>query len=113
MGEAAAVALEILKQTSGLEAARQLYRQMLKLPPAGGSLFHAILDMEEAALPSSDCLSEPQLTQLYEVRDNLGQLKDPAGRFAFTLRGTGQSWLFSCGSVYDQGYSNEPAWSCV
>ena len=71
MGEAAAVAMDIVKQFSGLVAARQFYRQMLKLPPAGGSLHHAILDMEEAALSTSDCLSEPQLTQLYEVRQQI------------------------------------------
>ena len=67
MGEAAAEAVRAVQRASGLEAARQLYRQLLRLPPAGGSLMHALLDLEHAALGTSEGLSEAQLLQLYEV----------------------------------------------
>lgn len=46
MGAVAAAALEALHQTRGVEAARIVYRRLLALPPAGGALFHAILDIE-------------------------------------------------------------------
>lgn len=46
MGEVAAAAVEMVHQTRGLDAARAVYRRLLSLPPAGGSLFHALLDLE-------------------------------------------------------------------
>jgi U3 small nucleolar RNA-associated protein 6 len=67
MGEAAAVAVRAVQRASGLEAARQLYRQLLALPPAGGSLLHALLDLEHAALDTPERLSDAQLQQLFEV----------------------------------------------
>ena len=67
MGEAAAAAVRTVHRVSGLEAARQLYRQLLRLPPAGGTFFHALLDMEQAAASTSERLSHAAWLQLYEV----------------------------------------------
>ncbi|EIE27370.1 hypothetical protein COCSUDRAFT_11398 [Coccomyxa subellipsoidea C-169] len=63
MGEAAAVAVQAVRDTSGLPAARQLYRRLLKIPPAGGSLMHAVLDMELGA-SAEEALSAAELDRV-------------------------------------------------
>ncbi len=67
MGEAAAVAVQAVRNTSGLLAARQLYQRLLKIPPAGGSLMHAVLDMELGA-SAEQALSAAELDRVFEVR---------------------------------------------
>ena len=68
MGEAAVAAVRAVHRMSGLGAARQLYRQLLRLPPAGGSFFHALLDQEvHGAVAPSERLSQAAWLQLYEV----------------------------------------------
>ena len=49
MGAVAAAAVEVMTVLGGLPAARKLYKRLLALPPAGGSLFHHLLDLEIAA----------------------------------------------------------------
>lgn len=46
MGAVAAAALRALAELSGAQAARRFYQALLRLPPAGGELFHAILELE-------------------------------------------------------------------
>ena len=46
MGSVAAAAVEVTTVLGGLPAARKLYKRLLALPPAGGSLFHHLLDLE-------------------------------------------------------------------
>lgn len=80
MGAVAAAVLAAVECTQGLEAARRLYRGLLKLPPAGGELMHAILDMEllvaEAGAGASSDGAKPlaaaQLRELFEVRLGCG-----------------------------------------
>jgi hypothetical protein len=67
MGEAAAEALRSVHDASGLAAARELYRKLLKLPAAGGTFFHAVLDME-AGVPPAEQLPEAAVEKIFEVR---------------------------------------------
>lgn len=66
MGGAAAEALRCVHAASGLGAARALYRQLQRLPPAGGTLAHAVLDMEEA-VPPAEQLPEAAMEAIFEV----------------------------------------------
>jgi hypothetical protein len=68
MGEAAAVAVQAVRDRAGLSAARQLYQQLLKIPPAGGSLMHAVLDLELEASSAQEALSGAKLDRVFEVR---------------------------------------------
>ncbi|KAK9837160.1 hypothetical protein WJX81_007266 [Elliptochloris bilobata] len=52
LGEAAASAIAAVRQRHGLGEARAFYRRLLALPPAGGQLFHAALDLELGASAS-------------------------------------------------------------
>lgn len=67
MGEAAAEALRSVHSASGLAAARELYQKLQKLPPAGGTFFHAVLDME-AGVPPAEQLPEAAIEKIMEVR---------------------------------------------
>ena len=66
MGEAAAEALRSVHAASGLEAARAFYKKLQKLPPAGGSFVHAVLDME-AAVPAAEQLPDAASEAIFEV----------------------------------------------
>ena len=66
MGEAASVAVNIVREDKGIAAAREVYSALLKLPPAGGDMFHTILDLELAE--EDETLSRGQQTALLEVR---------------------------------------------
>ena len=65
-GAAAAEAVQLVKGEEGIEAARSLYRALLKLPPAGGSLYHCILDMELDE-SSQQPLPPAKLKPIFEV----------------------------------------------
>jgi hypothetical protein len=65
MGEAASMAVKITKEDKGISAARELYEALLKLPAAGGSLFHTILDLELAE--EQNRLPRSRQTALFEV----------------------------------------------
>lgn len=72
MGAVAAAVLAAVQDTAGLLAARELYRQLLRLPPAGGELMHAVLGLELLAAQSGgDATAQPlqakQLQELFEV----------------------------------------------
>lgn len=67
MGEAAGVAMRTVKDAHGLEEARVIYGQLLKLPPVGGSFMHAIIDMELDLCSSPERLSDAQLQRMFEV----------------------------------------------
>ena len=67
MGEAAAGALRCVHAALGLEAARAFYRQLQRLPPAGGAFVHAVLDME-AEVPPAEQLPEAAVEGIFEVR---------------------------------------------
>jgi len=71
MGEAAAVAVQSVRDSSGVSAARQLYQQLLKIPPAGGSLMHAVLDMETEGTSQQEALTNAELERLFEVPRHL------------------------------------------
>ena len=66
MGEAAAEALRGIHAASGLEAARAFYRQLQRLPPAGGTFVHAVLDME-AEVPLAEQLPDAAMAAIFEV----------------------------------------------
>jgi hypothetical protein len=74
MGAVAAAVLAAVEHASGLEAARGLYRELLKLPAAGGELMHAVLDLELLVAEGSSSSTSPatalparQLKELFEV----------------------------------------------
>lgn len=67
MGDAAAAAVQAVRDASGLPVARQLYKQLLKVPPAGGSFMHAVLDMETEHVLEQDALSSEALDRVFEV----------------------------------------------
>ena len=66
MGEAAAEALRCVHAASGLKAARAFYRQLQRLPPAGGAFVHAVLDME-AEVPQAEQLPDAATDAIFEV----------------------------------------------
>lgn len=66
MGEAATEALRCIHAASGLEAARAFYRQLQRLPPAGGAFVHAVLDME-AEVPPAEQLPDAATEATFEV----------------------------------------------
>ena len=55
-----------MKEEEGIEAARFLYRALLKLLPAGGSLYHRILDLELDE-SSQQPLPSAKLKPVFEV----------------------------------------------
>jgi hypothetical protein len=65
-GTAAAAALAAVHERHGLSEARALYGRLLALPPAGGVLFHAVLDLEMAA-PAAERLRRRELGAVFEV----------------------------------------------
>ena len=67
MGEAAAEALRCIHAALGLEAARAFYRQLQRLPPAGGAFVHAVLDME-SEVPPAEQLPDAAMEAVFEVR---------------------------------------------
>lgn len=68
MGNAAAAAVQAVRDASGLPVARELYKQLLKIPPAGGSLMHAVLDIEMEHVSEQEALSNADVDKLFEVR---------------------------------------------
>jgi len=79
MGEAASTAVKITKEDKGIAAAREVYEALLKLPAAGGSLFHTILDLELAE--EQDCLPRSRQTALFEVHTTDWQRSDGLGHW--------------------------------
>lgn len=67
LGAAAATALAAVRERHGLSEARALYRRLLALPPAGGALFHAALDLELSA-PAAERVRPQELRAVFEVR---------------------------------------------
>ncbi|CAL8463055.1 g2589 [Coccomyxa elongata] len=67
MGNAAAAAVQAVRDASGLPVARELYRQLLKVPPAGGSLMHAVLDMEMEHVSEQEALSNADVDKIFEA----------------------------------------------
>lgn len=68
MGEAAAAAVRAVWSQDGPDAARQLYRRILALPPPGLAVFNAILDLEMVSEASSPSKQGPvQIQQVFEV----------------------------------------------
>jgi len=65
MGEVASLALKFIWEDKGMAAGRGVYGALLKLPAAGGGLFHTILDLELAE--QDDPLPRSQQTALFEV----------------------------------------------
>ncbi len=65
-GTAAAAALAAVHERHGLSEARALYGRLLALPPAGGALFHAVLDLEMAA-PAAERLRQRERRAVFEV----------------------------------------------
>ena len=65
LGQAAATVVHLLKELNGVEACRQFYRDLLKLPAAGGSFFHGILDIELDE--QTDRLPNSKLKAIFEV----------------------------------------------
>ena len=70
MGDAAAKAVQAVRDASGLPVARQLYKQLLRIPPAGGSLMHAIVDIEMDYVSEQEALSNADLDRIFEVRSS-------------------------------------------
>lgn len=68
MGNAAAAAVQAVRDASGLPVARELYKKLLKIPPAGGSLMHAVLDMEMEHVSEQEALSNADVNKIFEVR---------------------------------------------
>lgn len=67
-GLLAAHMLRRVQQCQGLSAARQLYRRLFQLPPAGGDLYRAVIAMEkEAAAGSSEGPHSRPVQQAYEA----------------------------------------------
>ena len=80
MGAVAAALVHAVRGLAGLPAARQLYRALLRVPPAGGDFFHAVLDLELAeeaaagaahaargAAASSAALPAARLRELFDA----------------------------------------------
>ncbi len=65
MGQAAATAIRLIKELNGLDACREFYRALLKLPAAGGSCFHGILDIELDE--QANTLPDNKMKAIFEV----------------------------------------------
>lgn len=65
MGEAAASILLLIRNKNGIVAWREAYQALLRLPPAGGDMYHAVIEAELEE--REEQLSSPDLRALFEV----------------------------------------------
>lgn len=75
MGAVAAALVLAMEHCSGVEEARRMYRELFKLPAAGGELMHAVLDLELRLVECAERTAQPLTTQellaVFEVRLSL------------------------------------------
>lgn len=63
MGAVAAALVLAMEHCSGVEEARRMYRELFKLPAAGGELMHAVLDLELRLVECAERTAQPLTTQ--------------------------------------------------
>jgi U3 small nucleolar RNA-associated protein 6 len=89
LGAVAGRCLEVLWRVSGAAAARKLWQRLLLLPPAGGDMFRAMVQLEQSAADAA----------VAESSDPQQQRRQSAGDVVKRVRGVYEAWSAAYGGV--------------